>query len=272
MTNPSQASRNTGWAAVALIAALVGVSGCAYLLRQRIYLPDPLPAQAAVWPGRAPQLVSVTTSDGLALEGYYWPPSAPGRDVIVFFHGNAGNAAVAARRAEPLARDGRGLLVASYRGYGANPGRPSREGLLRDASAFVAEVRSLAPGSPLILFGYSLGAAVALEIAPVEKPRLVVTLGAFARITDLAPWPVRGVLPDRFDNLAALRRVTAPVLILHGTHDEVAPFAHAARLLAAAPPGSRMIPLQGADHHPDLAVIAERLSAVFDAASLDQAP
>jgi pimeloyl-ACP methyl ester carboxylesterase len=246
-------------------AALLG--GCAGLIRERMYQPDPLAAAGPAWPGRAPQPVRVATADGLALEGWYWPPAAPGRDLIVFFHGNAGNRDTAARMAEPLSRDGRGLLVASYRGYGANPGRPTREGLIRDADAFVAEARRLAPDSPLVLFGYSLGGAVALEQATRQRPRMVITLGAFARIADLAPWAVRGIMPDRWDNLEAIRRVEAPVLIVHGTADETVPYAHAGRLHAAAPRTSRVLTLEGANHHPDLARLAADIWR-----EIDQAP
>lgn len=235
--------------ALALALAAVLLSGCAGLVRDRIYFPEPMPVTVGPWAERAPQQVAVTTADGLRLRGYYWPPSAPEGDLIVFFHGNAGNAYVAARTVEPLARDGGGVLVASYRGYGDNPGRPSQAGLFADGAAFIRLARELSPGSPLYPFGYSLGSAVALEMAAREAVAGVITLGAFARLTDLAPAAVRGLIPDRYDNLAAIARVTEPVLLIHGAADEVVPVTALEALSDAAPGSVRKLRLRGAPHN-----------------------
>ena len=214
----------------------------------RIYRPDPLPSVAPAWTSPAPVDVAVETSDGLALHGYYWAPTRPDANLVVFFHGNGGNRVTAAQMAEPLRRDGSGLLVASYRGYGDNPGRPSQEGLFRDGAAFLAKARALAPGRPIVLFGYSLGGAVALQLAADEKVRGVVTLGAFASLRDVAPVLARGLLTGIYDNRTTIGRVDEPVLLLHGTADEVLPIEQA-QVLQAAARRARLLRLDGAAHH-----------------------
>lgn len=241
----------------ALFAALVLMAPStaparADVIRDRIYFPEPITAKTPrpPWPERTPQAVTVTTADGLTLAGYWWPPE-PGREVILYFSGNAGNIETESRMAEPLSRGGRGLLVASWRGFGANPGKPNETGLYADADAFLARARELAPGARLIVFGYSLRAAVAIHTAATHPVDGLITLGAFTRLSDEAPVWARGLLPDRYDNLAAIKQVTAPIVIFHGTKDEVVPFALGEKL-AAAVPQAKFGRLNGAPHRIDL--------------------
>ncbi|MCU1229257.1 MAG: alpha/beta hydrolase [Acidobacteria bacterium] len=230
------------------------LASCASAIRSRIFLPEPMPSNIS-WSGRAPQEVTATTDDGLTLRGYYWPPHTEGGDLILFFHGQSGNRYRAARMAAPLAAGG-GLLVASYRGYGDNPGTPDAAGLYADARAFLSLARTLAPKSRLYLFGFSLGAAPALRTAADEEVAGVITLGAFTALEDVAPAIGRHLLPDRFDNRASIARVTEPILLLHAIADEVVPFAQAEELRALAPQRARLLRLEGGGHRADMEFLA----------------
>lgn len=240
------------WAVVATLA----LAGCAGTIRDRIYQPaDASPAPD--WQGAAPLPISVTTADGLTLAGLYWAPRGQQRDIIVYFHGNGGSLYRDGPRAAALAHDGHGVVMASYRGYSGNPGRPTEAGLRRDGHAFADRARGLLPpGGRLYLFGHSLGAAVALGEAARQPVDGVATLGAFTRIADLWPGIVRPFLPDRYDNLAAIARVRAPVVLFHGTADAIIPYDHAERLRLAAASGTLLTTLPGATHHPPMALLA----------------
>lgn len=247
-----------------LALALVLLGGCAGLIRDRVFQPSPL-AEAPVW-ARAPEPVSVTTADGLTLRGLYWPPQGPHRDIVVYFHGNGGNLHRDSAYAEPLAADGRGLLMTSYRGYSGNPGRPTETGLAADADAFLAEARRrLPPGGKLHLFGHSLGGAVALGLASRASVDGVATLGAFGAIGDLAPTIVRGVMPDRFDNRQAIGRVRVPITLFHGTADPIVPFAAAEQLRDASGGTATVVALPGAHHHPPMTRLAPLVWGAFEA-------
>lgn len=247
-------SNRARWRLAAVGALALVLTACASTVRSRIYLPEPMPASVS-WDGPAPSEVTATTADGLSLRGYYWPVQSPGGDLILFFHGNGGNRYTAARRAAPLAAGG-GLLVASYRGYGDNPGTPDEAGLYADARAFLTLARQLAPNSRIYLVGFSLGAAPALHTAAEEEVAGVVILGAFAALADVAPPMARGVLPDRFDNRANIARVTEPILILHAPEDEVVPFAQAKELQALARDRVRLLRLEGTFHAADFEFLA----------------
>jgi fermentation-respiration switch protein FrsA (DUF1100 family) len=240
--------------AVAAVALALALCSCASTVRSRIYLPEPMPASIS-WTARAPDEVRATTADGLTLRGYYWAPPTPGGDLIVFFHGQSGNRYIAARMAAPLAAGG-GLLVASYRGYGDNPGQPDEAGIYADARAFLSLARTLAPNSRIYVLGFSLGAAPALHVAAEEKVDGVITIGGFAALEDVAPPLARGILPDKFDNRAAIARVAVPILILHAPADEVVPFAQAQALQELAPTRVRLLRLEGAGHGVDFEFLA----------------
>lgn len=239
----------------AAVMVILTLASCASTIRSRIYLPEPMPTDVSWNGGRVPDEVTTTTADGLTLRGYYWPPPSVGGDLILFFHGQSGNRYTAARMAAPLATGG-GLLVASYRGYGDNPGEPNEPGLYADARAFLSLARKLAPNSRIYVFGFSLGAAPALHVAAEEEVAGVVLLGAFAALEDVAPPMARGVLPDRFDNRATIARVAEPILLLHGTDDEVVPFAQAKELQAAAPQRMRLLRIEGAGHGTDFETLS----------------
>lgn len=246
-----------------LLAVGFLLQGCSSIIRDRLYRPDPLTRTVVQWPGDAPRQVAAQTSDALSLKGSYWPPASDGR-LIVFFHGNGGNHLTAAQLAAPLAAEGYGVLVASYRGYGDNPGSPSQRGLVNDGLAFLKLGRQLVPQAPIYLFGYSLGAGVALEIAANERVAGVVTLGAFTSVPALAPRITRPFIVDRFDNLRTITQVEEPLLLMHGTRDPIVPFAHAERLRAASAGRARLVPLEGADHHPDFSLLAPVIRANLD--------
>ncbi|WP_164857201.1 alpha/beta hydrolase [Sphingomonas crocodyli] len=254
------------WGRGLALLALLALAGCAGVIRETVFdtkgsarrvVADP------VWTGRAPQRVEAHTADGLTLRGWYWP--AQGRnDLILFFHGRGGNADLAAKTAEPLIQEGRGLLIADYRGFGDNPGNPKEKGLFRDGDAFSALARQLAPDARLTIFGYSLGSAVAVDQAVKQKPALLVTLGAFARLKSVSPDFAKPFLPDEFDNLGTAGRLASPWLILHGTADKTVPFANAGRLQGAAAAGVKLVPLDGVGHRTDFATLAPIIWRTMD--------
>ena len=256
----------------AAFAAALAAPAQADPVRDRIYKPVALADTQARFEGERPQDVSATTADGLELRGYFFP-GAPGNDqIVVYFHGRDYNQLVAAVDAEPLRAGGRAVLVASYRGYGGNPGQPTEDGLMLDGEAWMAKARELAPDHRLYLFGFSLGGAVALEMAARHDVTALGTMGAFARLADQAPWIVRGMLPDRYDNVAAVARVTEPYVLLHGTEDDVVKPKAADRLEGAGGDNLVRVNLTGGGHRVPLAQFAPKLWELWESLERGELP
>jgi len=248
-----------------LVGAALTVSGCVNPVSSKLYQPKPLAATSPTWAGRAPTTVSAKTADGIELTGWFWAPEQPHGDILLFLPGRAGNRNIAAKQAEPFAAGGRGVLVASYRGYGDNPGNPDENGLYRDGAAFADLARALRPTGRLYLFGDGLGAAVALRLASRADVSGTATLGAFDRFSSFAPAITRRVYTDAFDNVAAIARVKTPVLIMHGRKDQVVPFAAAEMLKRAAGGTAIVAPIAGEAYHSvDLRYIASTVWQAFD--------
>jgi fermentation-respiration switch protein FrsA (DUF1100 family) len=181
---------------------------------------------------------SLATGDGLTLRFWLAPP-APGKPVIVYFHGNGGNAGDRADAMRPLVAAGYGVALTEYRGYGRNPGAPSEAALLADGAAYLALVRARFPGHRIVLWGESLGGGIALPLAAANRVAGVILDSPFTSLVEIAtdkyPFvPVDTLLQTRFDNLAAIGAVHAPLLILHGERDGVVPVEFGRRLLEAA--------------------------------------
>ena len=183
--------------------------------------------------------VELTTRDGLTLFSWYLPPRS-GRPVIAYFHGNGGNIGYRAERLRRFAREGYGVLLAEYRGYGGNPGAPSEAGLFADGEAALdfLDHHAVGPGE-MVLWGESLGSGVAVYLAATREIAALILEAPFTSVAAIAqrryPFiPAAWLLHDRFDSLSRIPKVTAPLLILHGERDRVVPVRHGRKLLAAA--------------------------------------
>jgi fermentation-respiration switch protein FrsA (DUF1100 family) len=204
--------------------------------------PTPVPATLAELGARA---VSIATPDHLHLRGWAVPPpkTQPAAPWLLVLHGNAGNIATPGRieHDAQLQRLGAGVLAFDYRGYGENEGEVSEAGLYRDAHAAYAFLRdSLGiPPERIVIYGHSLGSAVAVELASAVPAAGLIVEGAFTSAPDLGqelyPWlPVRALARSRFASLERIPQVTMPLLVIHGRDDLTIPIAHGRRLFAAA--------------------------------------
>jgi fermentation-respiration switch protein FrsA (DUF1100 family) len=187
-----------------------------------------------------PQAVEaeLTASDGVRILAWTVAPQ-PGKPVVLYFHGNGGSLAHRVARFEKLTDDGTGLVALSYRGYGGSEGAPSEEGLIDDARAAYAFARETYPDAPLVLWGESLGTGVAVAIAAEHDVAAVILEAPFTSAADVAfiayPFlPVSLLMKDQFRSDARIGKVTAPLLIMHGTADRIVPFRLGERLYALA--------------------------------------
>ena len=251
------------WTFIIAAAGYLVLGALVYLAqRSLMYFPD----RARTSPGAAgfaqAQDVTLDTADGENVIAWHVPPHE-GKPVILYFHGNGGALNLRVDRFRKIVAQGFGLVALSYRGYGGSSGKPSEQGLIEDARAayaFAAERYAR-----IAVWGESLGTGVAVAIA-AEKPVTHVILDApFTSTVDVAAalyWflPVRFLMKDQFRSDERIKRVTAPVLILHGEADTVIPIAYGERLLAMIPGKKQMVRFKDG-YHVDL----DRLGAADEA-------
>jgi len=203
--------------------------------------------------GVAGEDVYLETEDGVRIHGF-WLPAPGATRAILFLHGNAGNASHRLPNAAGLVGLGANVLLLDYRGYGMSEGTPSESGVMADARAGLAHLREQrgVPEERIVVFGRSLGGAVAVDLVQDRPVAGVVLESTFTSLSDMAG----GMLPlaapfvrGRFDSKAKIARLRAPLLALHGDRDEIVPFALGRALFEAAPEPKAFETISGAGHN-----------------------
>lgn len=237
-----------------LVAAYGGLALLLYIFQSHLVFYPETGREITTTPsqvGLAYEDIHLKTSDGISLHGWYIPAPQP-RGTVLFLHGNAGNISHRLDSVQMFHRLVYSTLIFDYRGYGNSGGTPSEQGTYRDAEAawrYLIEQRHI-PSCRIILFGESLGGAVAAWLAARQKPAVLVIASGFTSVPDFAqhiyPYlPVRWLARIRYDTRENLRSVAAPVLIAHSPEDEIIPFEHGRALFAAANPPKLFLELAG---------------------------
>lgn len=234
---------------IGLLIVYLALVAMLFFAQRSLLFPAPQDVHA---PAAGFAAVALDTADGLTLQAQWRAPDA-GQATVVWFHGNGGSLAGATAETAQFAASGYGVLLVEYRGYGGNPGAPSEQGFYQDGQAAMAFVAGQGvAASRTIIIGHSMGTGAATEMARRFSPAALVLLAPFTSLPDAAalaiPYaPVKWLVRDQFDNLAKVRGLTMPVLILHGTADPIVPFALGQRLAKAAPTATFRA-IEGAGH------------------------
>jgi fermentation-respiration switch protein FrsA (DUF1100 family) len=270
----------------------------AELVRKMTYFPetaeDLSPARLLL-PADRVHAIQLQTGDGLQLNGWHLLAEAGAvaadttnegklsskTPLALFFSGNGGNRAYRIPETAILTHAGANVYLFDYRGYGDNPGSPSEQSLADDARSvwqYATIDRHVAP-EQIILYGESLGGAVATRLAAEmcaagTLPAGLVLRSTFSTLADVAQHhyplvPVKAFLQERYASIEQIPRVTCRILVLHGTHDTIVPYALGRKLFAAAPEKSasgakkQFIDLVHADHNDAIETDGEVLQTVL---------
>ncbi len=233
-----------------IIALLVYLGSLAYLYfnqRNMIYFPDT--SRPATVNGV--QDAKVTTTDNLTLWGWFLP-SQGDKPIVVFFHGNAGNYSHRIGKAFAIHEEGYGVVLAEYRGYGGNPGRPDKEGLLKDGRVWMEF--ALAQNRPVVIYGESIGSAIATAMAAENDSAGLILEAPFDSLAAVAQSiyrivPVGLLLKDKYDSATLIKDVKAPKLFIHGEKDRTVPIGFGRALFDAAGEPKSFISIDSAGHN-----------------------
>lgn len=235
-----------------VLFAYVALAVLAWLLAERVIFQPPTASYDA---GQLP--VARVAVDGPDSVAVLHLPDPDARYTILHSHGNAEDLGHLVPILEQLRRAGFAVIAYDYRGYGASTRvRPTARRAVEDLTAVYRHaVHQLGiPADRIVLYGRSVGSGPTLELASDSTVAGVILESAFTstyRVVTRVP-----LLPfDRFPNIARIRDVHRPVLVMHGTHDRVIPFSHGRRLHDAVTGPKQALWVEGAGHN-DLAVIA----------------
>jgi fermentation-respiration switch protein FrsA (DUF1100 family) len=262
-------SRRPPWLAARIVLLLAaGFAAFVMLFEDRfIYFPAKYPEGA--WDVEARGAASVEVedvwfqaSDGVRLHGWSCTPrraegdAQPRRPMtLLWFHGNAGNITSRFGVIEKLVGLPAEVFIIDYRGYGRSHGSPSEQGLYLDARAawdYLTGARGIPPAN-VVVFGDSLGGAVAIDLATHVEPAGLVVQSSFTSIRDMAaevmPFVPGFLLRTKMDSLSKIKNVRAPKLFIHSPADEMVPYRFGRALYDAAPEPKQFYEVKGASHN-----------------------
>jgi hypothetical protein len=230
------------------------VMNCRFLINKMAFFPDRYDVPPAERLPAGVEQIRIPTRDGQRLQ-CYWIPHTDSRRALIYFHGNAGNISHRLPDLLNLAHMNLSVLGVGYRGYGTSTGKPSEAGIYMDGRAaleYVMHEKGFDPGRIYVL-GRSIGSTVAVEIAqhqplagvilvtPLTTARAVAKANGFGILASLAG--------DAFNNSAKIGALRAPLLILHGTRDEVIPFGLGQELYHQAPWPKQFVAIENTGHN-----------------------
>jgi len=266
-----------------VVAAVLALKIAALLLEPRLAFHPP--RRYAATPGALGlpfEDVLMRTEDGVRIHGWFIPatgqparrddsrtPARP-RLTLLLFHGNAENIGDSLDLALLARPAGYNLMLVDYRGYGESAGQPSESGLYGDGRAALAYLRSRrdVDAGRIVVWGRSIGSAVAVEVAAADAgadrgravdappPAGIILESPFTSVADLLRDGGHTVLlvlsrfgTYRFDSASRIGRVKSPVLVIHGTADDIAPFRLGRRLFELAPGRKELVAIEGGGHN-----------------------
>lgn len=255
MVSSPKPARKRDWAVVWLLPAcyLFLVGYIFTIQRDLMYFP-PVDVKDEILESQYEKL-TVTTQDGLKISGYFSRPQDAAKPLIVLFHGNGSHPGWEVFKTAPMRQQGYGVLLAEYRGFGGNPGKPTEEGLYQDGRAYLDWVRQQYPDNKLILYGASLGSGVAVELGQHYDPAAVILEVPFRSALDIARrfyWyvPLKNLfMVDQYRSDLKIKNINAPILFLIAEHDEVVSAQSGQELYELANEPKEIMLLPGAGHN-----------------------
>jgi len=217
--------------------------------------------------------ITFPACDGTRLNGW-WVPAADAKWIVLFCHGNTGNIGNRLEIINIIHRLGMSMFLFDYRGYGNSEGTPDEQGTYDDARAafdWILKTQKCTP-TDIIVFGRSLGGAVASHLASTVNPRALVLESSFTSITELGsrmhPFlPVRLMARYSYPTLEHVRKVQCPVLVVHSPEDNLVPYEHGRRLFDAVTGPKTFLEITGG-HNKGFLTTGERyvagLGSFFD--------
>jgi uncharacterized protein len=265
MTEPTSRLPLRRLAAAALAGAVLLLAGCAALDEQQrkwIFQPSKATWQGAVAAAdgmhdRWIEFEAPSSGERVRLHALWLPQKRADAPVLLYLHGARWDVRSSAFRMRRMHELGFAVLGLDYRGFGQSTDQlPSEESAYEDARAGWNWLRRELPRAPRFIFGHSLGSAIAVHLAAeVDDERGVMLEGSFPSIPDVVSTMRFGWLPggplitQRFDAAQRIERIGSPVLVVHGSQDQLIKPELGRALYERARNPKRFVLVDGGTHH-----------------------
>ncbi|HAU1151784.1 TPA: alpha/beta hydrolase [Legionella pneumophila] len=220
--------------------------------RHLIYFPNRHTPKLEDYNASDMKIVSLHTEDNLHLKSWYIP-AGKHRPTILYLHGNAGHIGYRMPLAREFIDAGLGVFLLEYRGYGGNPGKPNEKGLYEDGEAAIEFlIQHGVPSKSVILYGESIGTGVATQLATKYPVCAVILQSPFTSLTRLAQYhyPLNFLKPwDQYNSLARMKKIHAPLLVLHGKLDQIVPYQEGLNVFNEANEPKKMLSFDDKEHN-----------------------
>jgi hypothetical protein len=244
------------WCFIAFIFAccISGGAGCDNIVNEFAFFPDTRNNLSTEQLPRGVEEIFIPAADDIRLQAYYLArPDSP--TLLILFHGNAGNISYRLEDILRLQKCGAGVLAVSYRGYGKSSGTPSEQGLYADGAAALAyAVQDLGYDlDRIIILGRSIGTTVAVHTAMDQDIAGLILVTPLTSAKEHAKAHGMGLLAflagDAFDNFSKITRIRSPLLVIHGTRDEILPFAMGKAIFDRATTRKQFVVIENGGHN-----------------------
>lgn len=236
------------------LCLFVGLPGCEPVINKMAFHPDNKNIiSSRQLPGDV-QEIFIETEDKISIQSYYIPSGRSGK-VIIYFHGNAGNIGHRLSDLMKLNSFGMNVLGVSYRGYGKSQGKPSEAGIYRDGdAAFNHVTRELGfAAKNVFILGRSIGTCVAIHVSRKKEIGGLILVAPLTSGADQAKASGLGLISflagDSFNNIGKIEDVLCPVLILHGSRDDIIPIAMGEAIFEKVRSKKKFVEIKGANHN-----------------------
>lgn len=220
--------------------------------RSLIYFPDKSLLRRNFFGAEDFQKITLYTDDNVPITSWY-KPAKPGKATILFFHGNAGHIGYRVPVAREFIKQGYGVFLLEYRGYGGNPGSPSETGFYYDGEAAIHHLKSEGIAlQNIAILGESIGSGVAVEMASRYPVCALILQSPFSSLSSVAAWhyPWIPIAPwDKYDNLKKIKAIRSPLLLFHGKQDNIVPYEQGLRLFEEANEPKEMYSSENGTHN-----------------------
>ena len=223
--------------------------------RSLLYFPSKEKVDQSYYTNTGLKEVKIETSDGLLLNSLFVRPSSKNQKTILVFHGNAGHVGHRVNKFKSFIDKGFGLLLLEYRGFSKNQGKPSEKGFYEDGLAALNFLSKQKISSmETIIYGESLGCGVAVKLSTENNFYATILEAPYTSISDVAQkhyWylPAKWLVLDRFDALGIIKKIRSPLLIIHGSKDNVISINFGKKLFNAAPEPKKSLFIKDAGHN-----------------------